>query len=55
MLGNFSHFFHRLVIFFKINVLGFLKMGLLSVSNGLDPDQARHFLGLDLGLNCLQM
>ena len=26
----------------------------LRVSNSLDPDQARHFAGPDLGLNCLQ-
>ena len=25
-----------------------------SVSNSLDPDQARHFIGPDLGPNCLQ-
>ena len=25
-----------------------------SVSNSLDPDQAQHFVGPDLGLNCLQ-
>ena len=24
------------------------------MSNGLDPDQDRHFVGPDLGLNCLQ-
>ena len=24
-------------------------------SNSLDPDQARHFVGCDLGRNCLQM
>ena len=24
------------------------------MSNSLDPDQGRHFLGPDLGLNCLQ-
>ena len=24
------------------------------MSNSLDPDQARHFVGPDLGLNCLQ-
>ena len=27
---------------------------MIRVSNGLDPDQARHFVGPDLGLNCLQ-
>ena len=26
----------------------------IRVSNGLDPDQDRHFVGPDLGLNCLQ-
>ena len=30
------------------------KSGILLVSNGLDPDQARHFVGPDLGPNCLQ-
>ena len=25
------------------------------MSNSLDPDQARHFVGPDLGPNCLQM
>ena len=34
----------------------FLKIlsGIPSVSNSLDPDQARHFAGPDLGLNCLK-
>ena len=26
----------------------------IRVSNGLDPDQDRHFVGPDLGPNCLQ-
>ena len=26
----------------------------IRVSNSLDPDQARHFVGPDLGRNCLQ-
>ena len=26
----------------------------MRVSNSLDPDQARHFVGPDLGSNCLQ-
>ena len=26
----------------------------ITVSNGLDPDQARHFVGPDLSPNCLQ-
>ena len=29
-------------------------MNTISVSNSLDPDQARHFVGPDLGPNCLQ-
>ena len=32
----------------------FFSSGLPSVSNSLDPDQARHFVGPDLGPNCLQ-
>ena len=47
-------FCHRL-IFFKINF--FLKNSFkntLRVSNGLDPDQDRHFVGPDLDLNVLQ-
>ena len=28
--------------------------GIPSVSNSLDPDQARHFVGPNLGPNCLQ-
>ena len=27
----------------------------IRVSNSLDPDQTRHFVGPDLGPNCLQM
>ena len=26
----------------------------IKVSNSLDPDQAQHFVGPDLGTNCLQ-
>ena len=29
-------------------------MNAIRVSNGMDPDQDRHFVGLDLGSNCLQ-
>ena len=43
------------MIFFRIN---FLKKNsgrdTFRVSNSLDPDQARHFVGPDLGPNCLQ-
>ena len=37
------------IIFFKNS---FRKI--IRVSNNLDPDQARHFVGPDLGPNCLQ-
>ena len=39
-------------------ILNSLDAGLfyntIRVSNSLDPDQARHFVGPDLGPNCLQ-
>ena len=43
------------VDFFKINFKNFEKNHsvTLSVSNSLDPDQARQFVGPDLGSNCL--
>ena len=47
--------FCLLLNFFKINF--FLKKKnprILSVSNSFDPDQARCFVGPDLGPNCLQ-
>ena len=31
-----------------------VRVALPSVSNGLDPDQAQHFLGPDMGLNCVE-
>ena len=39
------------VTFFKIN---FFKKFFLEVSNNLDPDQEKHFVGPDLDPNCLQ-
>ena len=36
---------------FKRNLSGIIA---ISLSNSLDPDQARHFVGPGLGLNCLQ-
>ena len=54
MLGNISHFFGRPLTFFKIIFFKkFLQEYYQSV-NGLDPDQARHSVGSDLGPNCLQ-
>ena len=38
--------------YFTIWMLDFFNT--IRVSNSLDPDQARHFVRPDLGLNCLQ-
>ena len=38
-------------IFYSLNTRFF---NTVRVSNSLDPDQARHFVGPDLGPNCLQ-
>ena len=38
--------------YFTLWVLDFFNT--IQVSNSLDPDQARHFVGPDLGPNCLQ-
>ena len=50
--GIFLMPFCRLLIFFKT----FCKIlsGIPSVSNSLDPDQAQHLVGPDLGPNCLR-
>ena len=46
ILSFFLHdLFGLLLFFYKINI---------RVSNSLDTDQARHFVGPDLGPNCLQ-
>ena len=55
MLGNylFVHVFLSSVDYFQNKCKK--KIGnTISVTLGLYPDQARHFLGPDLGLNCLQ-
>ena len=43
-------FLHSLLLCHRI--LDFFNT--IRVSNSLDPDQARHFVGPDLGPNCLQ-
>ena len=53
MLGNFTkvssaYFFSKLT--FAKNSFG----NAIRVSNSLDPDQARHSVGPDLGPNCLR-
>ena len=50
-------FCHQLIVF-KINLLKkFFEeyTCTIRVSNSLDSDQARHFVGPDLGANCLLM
>ena len=54
MQGNFSCFFCRLLIFSKSTFLKNSFRNTIRVLNSLDPDQARHFAGPDLGPNCLQ-
>ena len=44
-------FFSKLTFFFLIS-FSFRKT--FTVSNGLDPDEDRHFVGPDLSPNCLQ-
>ena len=53
ILGNFACFFY-LLMFFKFNFFEkFFHEYHQSVKN-LDPDQAQHFVGPDLGPKCLQ-
>ena len=52
-MSFFFFFFCCLGIIFKINIFK-KKSQIPSVSNSLDPDQARHFVRPDLGPNCLQ-
>ena len=54
MLGNFSCFFVVRVLFLKLTFSKKSFRNTIMVSNSLDPDQARHFVGPDLGPNCLQ-
>ena len=52
--GKFCMLFCRLLIFFKSTFLKNSFRNTIRVSNGLDPDQVRHFVGPNLGPNCLQ-
>ena len=56
MLGNFACFFSRLWIFFffKLTLSKKSFRNTMSMSNSLDPDQARQNVGPDLGPNCSQ-
>ena len=51
MLGNFSCFDHLLQTFLILTVSGTLSE---CQTICLDPDQDQHFVGPDLGPNCLQ-
>ena len=48
------HEFCLLLIFLKINFFEKLFRNTIRVSNSLGPDPAGHFVGPDLGPNCLQ-
>ena len=51
-LGNFTCLICRLLIFFfKIHIFSKIFRNTIRVSNSLDPSQARHFVGPDLGPN----
>ena len=50
----FHNFLLSAIFFFKINYFKKKKnRNTIIVPNSLDPDQARHFVGPDLGPNCL--
>ena len=46
--------FRRLLIFYNQHFQKKTFRNTIRVSNSLDPDQARHFVGPDLDPNCLQ-
>ena len=57
-LLDFKYYFYysftlNIVPYFTLWMLDFINT--ICVSNSLDPDQARHFVGPDQGPNCLQM
>ena len=54
MLGNLSWFFCRLLFFSKSSFGKISFRNTTRISNSLDLDQARHFVGPDLDPNCLQ-
>ena len=54
MLGNFVCFFVVYGFFLKLTFSKKSFRNTIRMSNSLDPDQARQFIGSDLGPNCLQ-
>ena len=54
-LTLFCMLFRHLLIYLKKIFFENSSRNTIRVSNSLDPDQARHFVGPDLGPNCLQI
>ena len=54
MLGGGTCFCRLLISFFKITFYENEIRNTIKESNSKDPEQARHFVGPDLGPNCLQ-
>ena len=55
MMCNFSCYCCCLLTFFQINLFKILSETFaIRMSNSLGPDQDRHYVGPDLGPNCLQ-
>ena len=54
LLGDFHAFLSSAIFFFKINYFEKFFKEYHHSANSLDPDQARRFVGPDLGSNCLQ-
>ena len=52
LLFFYSFTLYHCVIFYSLDAGFFFNA--IGVSKSLDPDQARHFVGPDLGPNCLQ-
>ena len=50
----YAYFCHLLIFFSKFTFLKNSFRNTVRLSNSLDPDQARHGVGPDLGPNCLQ-
>ena len=48
MIGNFSIYLSSAVFFFKSSLKKTMLSEISSVSNSLDPNKARHFIGPDL-------
>ena len=54
VLGNFACFLASACLFFKFTFSNSSLRNTIRVSNSLDQDQARCFVGPELGPNCLQ-